>query len=122
MIPGEYSGLYLPPRAYFLVERSLDLRLMKLVVTVVHVDFFANRLCLCRQGYIPIAFVANFPGVARFGVELQDIIAGLLASDLLQVCALSIHGSRSDLFFLLQRFLWAHERTRPKSGIGLETC
>lgn len=37
------------------------------------------------QGYIPIAFVANFPGVARFGVELQDIVAGVRASEMLQV-------------------------------------
>lgn len=40
---------------------------------------------LLPQGYIPIAFVANFPGVARFGVDLQDISAGILASDMLQV-------------------------------------
>lgn len=39
-----------------------------------------------HKGYIPIAFVANFPGVARFGVELDDIVAGILASDTLQVC------------------------------------
>lgn len=54
--------------------------------TKVRSFLFVRSISNFHQGYIPIAFVANFPGVARFGVELQDISAGILASDMLQVC------------------------------------
>eukprot|EP00752_Nemacystus_decipiens_P004065 g3722.t1 len=64
-------------------------------MAVKQIEFYFTVENLCKdifirsymdeEGYIPIAFVANFPGVARFGVELADITAGILASDTLQV-------------------------------------
>ncbi|CAN0520497.1 unnamed protein product, partial [Ectocarpus sp. 12 AP-2014] len=52
-------------------------------LAVRQIEFYFTVENLCRdifmrsymdeEGYIPIAFVANFPGVARFGVELEDI-------------------------------------------------
>ncbi|CAM9272652.1 unnamed protein product, partial [Choristocarpus tenellus] len=64
-------------------------------MAVRQIEFYFTVENLCRdifmrsymdeEGYIPIAFVANFPGVARFGVDLEDIKKGVLASEFMQV-------------------------------------
>lgn len=65
------------------------------------------------QGYIPIAFVANFPGVARFGVELADITAGILASDTLQVCNNCCCCRLSPFCFSANPFKGKHKAASP---------
>ncbi|CAM9991889.1 unnamed protein product [Scytosiphon promiscuus] len=98
-----YGGGYAGGATYYAAQDSSgaehpNFEEQKAYVTnmaVKQIEFYFTVENLCRdifmrsymdeEGYIPIAFVANFPGVARFGVELDDIVAGILASDTLQV-------------------------------------
>ncbi|CAM9165553.1 unnamed protein product [Ectocarpus sp. 13 AM-2016] len=94
---GGYVGgaTYYPTQANVGAESFEEQKAYMTNLAVRQIEFYFTVENLCRdifmrsymdeEGYIPIAFVANFPGVARFGVELEDITAGILASDTLQV-------------------------------------
>ncbi|CAM9115038.1 unnamed protein product [Discosporangium mesarthrocarpum] len=93
---GGYTGgpMYYPNPAYAAPSYAEQKRYMA-EMAVKQIEFYFTVENLCRdifmrsymdeEGYIPIAFVANFPGVARFGVDLEDIKKGVLSSELMEV-------------------------------------
>lgn len=62
-------------------------------IAAVEAHFTVDYLCqdtflrsyMDEAGFVPIAFICNFPEVAYFGAEYQDIIDGLKKSQLLEV-------------------------------------